>query len=234
MVYFLLYSQMHTTFYIQGLFMKTPSYFPYAGAEAINNITIMLMIPFVIFKVYPYWKRRYGLLSPFLKSQVGFALISMSMVVAGMLEYFRILHSDPTYNEVAKVRLHFYSLLDITVSQSLEFYMRFPQYFLIAISEVFVVIVALKVAYIQAPRQFKSVSMGILYMFNALGTLLAAAILLLTQLITYYAFDGHGWICQDLNIGQMYYYFFVVCGLMLVNMIVLCFKSDSYEISISI
>ena len=234
MVYFLLYSQMHTTFYIQGLFMKTPPYFPYAGAEGINNITIMLLIPLVIFKVYPYWRRQYGPLSPILKSQVGFALIALSMVAAGLLEYFRILHSDPTYNEAAKVRLHFYSLLEITVNQSLDFYLRFPQYFLIAISEVFVVIVALKLAYIEAPRQFKSVSMGILYMFNALGTLLAAAVLLLTQLITYYAFHGHGWICQDLNAGHMYYYFYTVCVLMVVNMVVLCFKSDSYELDISI
>ena len=234
MVYFLLYSQMHTTFYIQGLFIKTPSYFPYAGAEAVNNITVMLLIPLVIYKIYPYWRRKYGPLSPLLKSQVGFSLIALSMVVAGVLEYFRILHSDPTYNEAARVRLHFYSLLDITVNQSLEFYMRFPQYFLVAVSEVFTVIVALKLAYIEAPRQFKSVSMGILYMFNALGTLIAAAVLLLTQLVTYFAFDGHGWICQDLNVGQMYYYFYLVCGFMVVNMVFLSFKSEFYEFDFSI
>ena len=234
MVYFMLYSQMHTTFYLQGLFLKTPQNFPYAGAEAINNMTILLLLPLLIYKVYPYFiKRNNGPLSPFDKTQIGFALIALSMVVAGMLEYFRILYADPTYNNADKATLYFFSLMNVTINQSLEYYMRFPQYILIALSEVFVFIVALQLAYMEAPRQFKSAAMGIFYMFNACGTLLAGASLVFIQVVSYYANNGFGWICQDLNVGHLYLYFYFLCGCMIINMIFLSFKKKRFEQLIS-
>ena len=234
MVYFMLYSQMHTTFYLQGLFLKTPQKFPFAGAEAINNLTILIMIPLLIYKVYPWFiKWNSGPLSPFDKSQIGFALIALSMVVAGILEYYRIIYADPLFNSAIQVNLNFFSLIDVTINQSLEYYIRFPQYILIAFSEVLVVIVALQLAYIEAPRQFKSAAMGIFYMFNALGTLLAVTSLMTIQIITYYANNGFGWICQDLNVGKLYKYFYLLCGCMIANMIILSLKKRSFELLIS-
>ena len=229
MVYYVLYSQMHTTFYMQGLFIKTPPYFPYSGGSAINSLTVLLLIPFVVFVIYPYLTAKHGPISPFVKTQVGFALIALAMVAAGILEYFRVLHTQPAYHETVEVRLHFASLMDMTILQSLHFYYRFPQYILIGISEVMVVIVALKTAYIEAPREYKSAVFGIYYMFNALGTFIAMIILLATQAISYFIFEGDGWVCTDFNVGRIYYFFYILCGIMIVNMMALARTTHKFE-----
>ena len=228
-IYFTIYSQMHSSFYIQGLFIKTPDYFPYAGAEIANNIAILVLLPFFILVVYPKYEKKFGTFHAFSKIQIGFFFAAVAMITAGFVEYVRHVYLSPMYNEASFQTIYLHSGVDVVVLQALDFWVRFPQYFFIAVSEIFAVVIGIEFAYKEGPRTMRSITMGVFFMYNALGTFASAVLMLLIQVVTLAVNNGYGWICQDYNQGKMHYFFFLLSGLMIANMVCFMFRAKRYE-----
>ena len=201
-VYFALYSQMHTTFFVQGSYIDPQV--RNVNIELVDNIIILVLIPLFVCICYI---RQERVLSFFTNLQIGFSLISFSMISAGFLEYFR------KNGDAENAKLHFYC--------------RFPQYIFLGVSEIFAVIAGFEMTIINAPKIFRSIAFGIYFMFSALGILVSGIIFISIRVITPKATRNKGWLSNDLDMGHLYYFFYLLSFLMVLNMIFLIFYSRS-------
>jgi solute carrier family 15 (peptide/histidine transporter), member 3/4 len=93
-----IYGQTKTAFQIQGCQMNLylgSFQLPVSAMNIFNNVTILTLVPLFDQWLYPYLRRRYNYTPSMLsKIGVGFVLAVVAMVVAGLIEVYR-LHAAP-------------------------------------------------------------------------------------------------------------------------------------------
>ncbi|XP_014804243.1 PREDICTED: solute carrier family 15 member 3 [Calidris pugnax] len=235
--YWMVYFQMQSTFYLQGLHLHIPSIFqrgqdhtstlqsytfPDAWLLLANVVVLLVLVPLKDHLIDPFLARR-GLLPSALKQMaMGMFFSLASILAAGLLERQRLQ----------------YVLQDQTVLQliggnrypavTLPIWWQVPQYLLMGISELFTSIPGLEFAYAEAPKSMKGAIMGVFFFITGVGSLLGWGLLTLLSLPT------HGWMRCPEDYGsikscRMDHYFFLLAGVQLVTCLLVTWMSRRYQ-----
>lgn len=96
--YWGIYGQTKTAFQIQGcqMYSKIGSFqLPVSGMNIFNNIAILALVPLFELTLYPYMKNQGRELSMLWKIGLGFLFAVSAMVVAALIEQYRLDHAPP-------------------------------------------------------------------------------------------------------------------------------------------
>ncbi|XP_076459423.1 solute carrier family 15 member 4-like [Babylonia areolata] len=202
-MYWAIYSQMQSTFFLQGERMDLhigESQVPVAMLNAFNTIAIMLLIPLLDRVVYPCFHRIGHPLSHLHRIGIGFVLAALSMVAAAVVEIER---KDNLGFEQEVGEETFYAS-NITV------FLQIPQFALVGASEAFTSISGLEFAFTQSPVSMQGVMMGVFLATNGLGSYLASLILEIVSAAT----KSDPWFPDEINNGHAEFLFYLMSALM--------------------
>ncbi|XP_041362213.1 solute carrier family 15 member 4-like [Gigantopelta aegis] len=217
-VYWAIYSQMSSTFFLQGERLNVAvgnGKLPVAILNDFDTLAILLLIPIVDRLVYPFFTRIGRPLTHLKRIGIGFVLASVSMVAAGVLEIYRkdeLRSSGGVIQELAG---------DDFNSSHISIFTQIPQFAFIGASEVFASISGLEFAFTQAPPSMQGVLTGLFFAASGIGNYLSSAILAIITAAT----ESDPWLPDEINKGKLEYYFFLLGVLMLLNFIVFVFTS---------
>ncbi|OAG10772.1 MFS peptide transporter-like protein Ptr2 [Paraphaeosphaeria sporulosa] len=173
-LYFLAYNQMLNNLVSQAGTMNLGST-PNDIVAKLNPIFIIIVIPIMDFIVYPGLRKAGIVFSPIKKITAGFALSSLAMVTACVIQYY-IYKMSPCgkhINALSKTRKDCNADISVWVQV-------FP-YGLIGMSEVLASITKLEYAYTKAPTNMKSTVQAIALFTSAVSSALGQALVSLSE-----------------------------------------------------
>ncbi|XP_028916760.1 solute carrier family 15 member 3 [Ornithorhynchus anatinus] len=216
--YWMVYFQMQSTYFLQGLHLLIPNFFPsgppsshsYTFPDAwllLTNVVVLLaLVPLKDRVIDPFLLRHRLLPSALQKMALGMFFGFASVIVAGILETerLRLVHRNETV--IQRIGLVEY------VAAPLPIWWQVPQYLLIGISEIFASIPGLEFAYSESPRSMQGAILGIFFCLSGVGSLLGSS------LVALLALPALGWLhCPEdhgnINNCRMDLYFFLLAGI---------------------
>jgi proton-dependent oligopeptide transporter, POT family len=122
--------------------------------QALNPVLVMVMIPILLYGLYPWMERRGMRLSALMRMSIGMFIASVSFAMVAWIQHE----------------------IDIAVLQNQQLHVgwQFFPYVIITLAEVLVSITGLEFAYTQAPKRMKATVMGFWLLSVALGNVLVA------------------------------------------------------------
>lgn len=205
-------SQMGNLFLAQATFMDTnmgPRFqIPAASLSIFDTLSVILWVPVYDKMIVPLARRFTGHkngLSQLQRIGIGLCISILSMVYAAVLEIARL--------KVAR-RHNLYKKEDIV---PISVFWQVPPYFIIGCAEVFTNIGSLEFFYEQAPDSMRSLCAALFLTTGALGSYLSSLLVLIVTKTT--AKNGNpGWIPDNLNVGHLDYFFWLLSALSVVNL----------------
>ncbi|KAK7111646.1 solute carrier family 15 member 4-like [Littorina saxatilis] len=202
-MYWTIYSQMQSTFFIQGERMDLHiggTQVPVAMLNAFNTIAIMLLIPCLDRVIYPSFQRINRPLSHLHRIGTGMILAALSMIAAAVVEIERKKHLG--FEQVVGDETFYAS--NVTV------FLQIPQFALVGASEAFTSISGLEFAYTQSPTSMQGVMMGVFMATSGLGSYFATALLKIVGVAT----ADDPWFPDEINDGHAEYLFYLLSAMM--------------------
>nr|XP_033775365.1 solute carrier family 15 member 3 [Geotrypetes seraphini] len=244
--YWMVYFQMQSTYYLQGLhlhipdiFRSTPSNhsssssssssgiasgytFPDAWLLMANVIVLLVLVPLKDRVIDPFLLQRKLLPSALKRMALGMVFGFTSVITAGILEKERLIYVHNNQTVMQVIGTDQYTAADLPI------WWQIPQYLLIGISEVFASISGLEFAYSEAPRTMQSVIMGLFFFISGVGSLLGSGLLSLLSA------PENGWMhCPEdygnINNCHMDRYFFLLGGIQAAALLLFAWISFRYE-----
>ncbi|XP_029189147.2 solute carrier family 15 member 4-like [Acropora millepora] len=220
-VYWAVYSQMSTTFLIQGTYMRLKfSSFsvPSASLAIFDVIAVLAMIPIMDHIVYPLLQRCGVSFTPLRRIGVGFLMAAAAMMVAGFVEITRrgLWEEGHVFNQLVNG--------ENKTASDLNIFWQVPQYILIGSSEVLTSVTGLEFAYSQSPKNLKGVVMGSFMITFALGHYLTSLLVTIVRS----ASNSKWYPSNDLNKGKLEYFFFLLAGITVVTLAIFAFVASRY------
>ncbi|XP_076074028.1 solute carrier family 15 member 4-like [Mytilus galloprovincialis] len=233
-VYWAIYSQMGTTFFLQGerMDLKVGSgNVPVAVLNIFDTIIIIVLIPIMESLVYPFLTRINRSPSHLQRMGIGMIFAAMAMFVAGILEIYRKKDISIIGQKLAGNTFN---------ASSISVFAQVPQFTLIGASEVFTSISGLEFAYSQAPVFMQGVCMGLFLATSGIGGYVAELILVIVDAVTG-SKPPDSWFPDEINDGKTEYLFFLLGILMIINFVIFAIVAyfykyrnrDNYEISVT-
>ncbi|XP_069122940.1 solute carrier family 15 member 4-like [Argopecten irradians] len=221
-MYWAVYSQMQSTFFLQSERMNVmvgDVKMPAAVLNIFNTVIILVLIPIIDRGIYPLLAK-YGR-SPSHLQRIGFGMIlaALSVVVAGILEIYRkqeLSESGGIIQELADDKFN---------ASTLSVFLQVPEFALVGASEVFASISGLEFAYSEAPDFMQGLVMGLFLMTSGIGNYVSTLILVIVKA----ASAGDPWFPDEINEGKAEYLFFLIGGLMVVNFFVFLIIAKLYK-----
>ncbi|KAM6070050.1 LOW QUALITY PROTEIN: solute carrier family 15 member 3 [Theristicus caerulescens] len=235
--YWMVYFQMQSTYYLQGLHLHIPSIFQHSQDRAstlqgytfpdawlllANVVVLLALVPLKDHVIDPFLARRRLLPSALKQMALGMFFGLASVLAAGILERERLqyVRRNQTVSQLIGK--------DLYVAATLPIWWQVPQYLLIGISELFASIPGLEFAYTEAPKSMKGAIMGLFFFISGVGSLLGSGLLTLLSL------PARGWMrCPEdygsINSCSMDNYFFLLAGIQSVTCLLFAWMSRSYE-----
>lgn len=223
------YSQMSTLFVEQGQGMDTsmgPNFnIPAPTLSIFDTLSVIIWVPIYDRLIVPVVQRFTGHARGFTQLQrmgIGLIISITSMVAAAIVEIKRL--------EMAKDL----NLLDPTLETPpvpMSIFWQIPQYFLVGASEVFTFIGQLEFFYDQSPDAMRSLCSALSLTTVALGNYLSSLLVIIVTDITTKD-QNPGWIPNNnLNIGHVDYFFWLLAVLSFVNFLIYlaCAKWYKYK-----
>ncbi|XP_073150454.1 protein NRT1/ PTR FAMILY 8.1-like [Henckelia pumila] len=205
------YGQMGTLFVLQGLTMNPHMgdfKIPAASIGIFDTISVIFWVPIYDRIIVPAARRFTGQKNGITQLQrmgIGLFISIFSMLCAGILELIRL--------RIVK-RNNYYELTQMPMS----IFWQVPQYFIIGCAEVFFFIGQLEFFYEQAPDAMRSLCSALQLTTVALGNYLST--LLVTIITKISTRNGKlGWIPDNLNYGHVHYFFWLLAGLSVLNLL---------------
>ncbi|XP_070813413.1 solute carrier family 15 member 3 [Pituophis catenifer annectens] len=240
--YWMVYFQMQSTYYLQGLHLSIPNFFqnsymnnsalsatidtiymfPDAWLLLANVVVLLILIPLKDRVIDPFLAKKKLLPSALRRMALGMIFGLGSVLLAGFLETKRLQYVNNNQTITQRIGKDEYFAAPLSI------FWQIPQYLLIGISEIFASISGLEFAYSEAPRTMQGAIMGLFFFISGVGSLLGSGLLSLLSLPT------SGWMhCPDdfgnINKCRMDYYFFLLGGIQAVTCILFMFISAHYE-----
>ncbi|KAK9410228.1 solute carrier family 15 member 3 [Crotalus adamanteus] len=240
--YWMVYFQMQSTYYLQGLHLSIPNFFqnshmnnsalsttvdtvytfPDAWLLLANVMVLLILIPLKDRVIDPFLAKKKLLPSALRRMALGMIFGLGSVLLAGFLETKRLQYVKNNHTISQQIGKDEYFAAPLSI------FWQIPQYLLIGISEIFASISGLEFAYSEAPRSMQGAIMGLFFFISGAGSLLGSGLLSLLSLPT------NGWMhCPEdfgnINKCQMDYYFFLLGGIQAVTCILFMFISICYE-----
>jgi peptide/histidine transporter 3/4 len=229
-LYWAVYSQMGTTFFNQGCSMdlRFGTYtVPIAALNMFDTIVIVLLIPLFDRWMYPFVENVLHIkLTTLRKIGCGFVIATLSMVVAAIVEIYRLKtasNNDFVGESVCNDRSDVNSAT-AAMAVNMTIFAQIPQYILIGTSEVFASVASMEFFYSQAPTSMKSVTSALALLTSAFGVWLMA---LLVPIVNSNPADQ--WIAHDANHGHLDYYFWLLAGMMAVDTLLFIWYARQYQ-----
>ncbi|CAC5373164.1 SLC15A3_4 [Mytilus coruscus] len=221
-MYWAIYSQMSTTFFLQSerMDIKVGSgNVPVAVLNIFDTIIIIALIPIMESFVYPFLERIHKSPSHLQRMGIGMILAAMSVFVAGILEIYRKKDISIIGQTLAG---------DTFNASSISVFAQIPQFTLIGASEVFTSISGLEFAYSQAPEFMQGVCMGLFLATSGIGGYVAELILEIVVALTG-SNPPDSWFPDEINDGKTEYLFFLLGILMLVDFVLFAVVAYFYK-----
>ncbi|KAI9091378.1 hypothetical protein K1719_028189 [Acacia pycnantha] len=119
-------------------------------------------------------------------------------------------------------------LVDKEVAVPISIFWQIPQYFLLGAAEVFTFIGQFEFFYDQSPDAMRSLCSALSLLTTSLGNYLSSIIV---TVVTYLTTQGGqiGWIADNLNEGHLDYFFWLLAGLSLFNLLVYLVCAGKYK-----
>ncbi|KAI3449007.1 hypothetical protein Pfo_005672 [Paulownia fortunei] len=214
-LYSLVFTQMTSIFVEQGAAMETTLAGFHIPPASMSSFDIVSAAAFILIHrrvVDPIVSRfrQSGGLTELERMGIGLIIAVMSMVSAGVVEHFRIRNA-------------------INFSSSLSIFWQVPQYVLIGVSEIYMLIGQLEFFNAQAPDGLKSFGSALSMTSISLGNYASSLILTIVTKIS--SSDGKpGWIPRNLNNGHLDRFFYLLAALTAANLVVyiVCAKLYKY------
>lgn len=210
--YWAIYSQMTSTFFLQGEVMNASlgeTTMPIAVLNIFDVVIILVLIP-IMDRIYTFLEKANYRLTALQRIGIGLVLAAGSVAVAGVVEIFRkneLRHSGGMVQELAFVKYN---------SSHISIFAQIPQFALVGSSEVFTSITGLEFAYSQAPETLKGLLMGIFLLTSGLGNYVSTAVIAIVNKVT----SDDPWFTNDINVGHMEYLFFLLTAIMLADFLI--------------
>ena len=216
------YAQMSTLFVEQGTMMDTNiSSFKLSPASlsTFDVASVILWVPVYDRILVPIAKKITGKkrgISVFQRIGIGHFISGLCMLAAAAVEIKRL--------QLAREL----GLVDKLVAVPLSVLWQLPQYFLLGASEVFAFIGQLEFFYEESPDAMRTLCGALPLLSFSLGNYLSSFIL---TIVTYFTTQGGrpGWIPDNLNSGHLDYFFLIISGLSLLNMLVFIIAAKMYK-----
>ncbi|KAM7463346.1 hypothetical protein LguiA_031467 [Lonicera macranthoides] len=221
-VFSAVYAQMSTMFVEQGMMMDTSigSFtIPAASLSSFDVISVIFWVPVYDRFLVPIARKFTGKGRGFSKLQrmgIGLFISVLCMSAAALVEIKRL----QIANELG--------LTNESVAVPLSIFWQIPQYFLLGAAEVFTFIGQLEFFYDQSPDAMRSLCSALSLLTTSLGNYLSSFILTVVTSITTGGGKA-GWIPDNLNEGHLDYFFWLLAGLSLLNMVVYIFCAKIYK-----
>ncbi|KFO79610.1 Solute carrier family 15 member 3, partial [Cuculus canorus] len=235
--YWMVYFQMQSTYYLQGLNLHIPNIFqhdqdhtdtlqgytfPDAWLLLANVVVLLALVPLKDHVIDPFLARRRLLPSALKQAVLGMFFSLASVLAAGIVEWERlwyVRHNQTVPQLIGK---------DHYLAATLPIWWQVPQFLLMGISELFVIIPGLEFAYAEAPKSMKGATMGLFFFISGVGLLLGLGLVALLSL------PIHGWMrCPEdygnINSCHMGNYFFLLAGIQLVTCLLFIWMSRCYQ-----
>ncbi|KGL86322.1 Solute carrier family 15 member 3, partial [Charadrius vociferus] len=235
--YWMVYFQMQSTYYLQGLHLTIPTIFQHGqdGADTLqgytfpdawlllaNVVVLLALVPLKDHVIDPFLARRRLLPSALKRMALGMFFSLASILAAGILERERLQYVRRNQTVPQLIGKDHYP------AATLPIWWQVPQYLLIGVSELFTSIPGLEFAYSEAPKCMKGAIMGLFFFIAGVGSLLGWGLLTLLSL------PVHGWMrCPEdhgsINGCRMDNYFFLLAGIQLVTCLLFTWISRRYQ-----
>ncbi|KAJ1430529.1 PTR2 family proton/oligopeptide symporter, conserved site [Sesbania bispinosa] len=221
-VFAAVYAQMSTLFVEQGTMMETrvgSFNIPPASLSSFDVISVIFWVPVYDRIIVPIARKFTGKERGFSELQrmgIGLFISVLCMSAAAIVEITRL--------QLAKEL----DLVDKPVAVPLNIFLQIPQYFLLGAAEVFTFVGQLEFFYDQSPDAMRSLCSALSLLTTSLGNYLSSFIL---TVVTYFTTQGGspGWIPDNLNKGHLDYFFWLLAGLSLLNMLVYIVAAKRYK-----
>ncbi|RLN23803.1 protein NRT1/ PTR FAMILY 8.1-like [Panicum miliaceum] len=222
-VFATVYGQMSTMFVLQGNTLDQrmgPRFsIPSATLSMVDTISVIIWVPIYDRVIVPAVRSVTGRPRGFTQLQrmgIGLVISIFSMVAAGVLDIVRL-------RAVAR-----HGLYDDKDTVPISIFWQIPQYFIIGCAEVFTFVGQLEFFYDQAPDAMRSLCSALSLTTVALGNYLSTVLVTIVTRIT----TRHGrlgWIPDNLNLGHLDYFFWLLAVLSLLNFLVYLLIAKWYK-----
>lgn len=221
-VFSAVYAQMSTLFVEQGTMMKrTFNSFtiPSATLSTFDIICVILLVPIYDKIIVPIMSKFTGNERGFSDLQrmgIGLYISILCMLAAALVEIKRL--------QIAREL----GLIDKDVAVPLSIFWQIPQYFLFGAAEVFITIGKLEFFYDQSPDSMRSLCSALSLLTSCVGSYLSSFIITIVSHITTQGGQA-GWIPDNLNEGHLHYFFFLLAGISLLNLLIYIVFAMKYK-----
>lgn len=184
------------------------SQIPGPTVQMFNPIGVLLFVPLMEKVIYPIYERRAGKPpSRYGKILAGYITASIAMFWTGTYEVIRRSTSPLTYVDSNGVTQFMLNDDGHQVMNDIPWWTALPQYFLVALAGVMIVIPSYDMCYSEVPQTMRSTSIALGFFVNSMGSTLLSIIVLLFG----------KYIPANLNNGHIEYMFFTIGSIMIVN-----------------
>ncbi|ETN37447.1 uncharacterized protein HMPREF1541_08438 [Cyphellophora europaea CBS 101466] len=170
-IYWLSYGQSTNNMVNQAATLRTDGV-PNDVINNLNPLALIIFIPIVDMFVYPFLARMGFRFTPIKKIAMGFAMGTLSMMTAAIIQHY-IYQKSPCGNNASDLGEG--GCASELGPPNISVWVQAPAYILVAFSEIFASITALEYAFTKAPKNMRGVVTGVFFFANAFSSALAQA-----------------------------------------------------------